>query len=103
MDIFNREDRAYLRLRFNYEASGLSTWGVSNPEANAPYRVGVTLDWPNKSDDVVDRQVARVRKIAESLGKAYDLEACVDGPIWAIGGAKAMYVGFIAKTASSLV
>src|SRR3989344_49380 len=99
MSVLKRVDRAVLLLRLNYELAGLNTFPVSNPQAHAPYRVGVALDWPNKPDSVVERQQERVQHLADSLGRVYGLEVCVQGPTWAAGGAKVMYVGFNARTA----
>ena len=116
IDLLNRQERAVLRLRVNCELRGLPTWPVQpiagarypvgieelgdyatlpfHPNADVLYQIGVGLGWHKKQpDEVVAKQQERVRSIAEVMGRAYNLEVCIDGPTFAVGGAQVMYVG----------
>jgi hypothetical protein len=90
-DEINRIGRAYARLFKNYCSEGLTPWRT-NPKANTPYKIGVTLSWPGP-DEVIARQSTSIREIAQKLAEKCGLESLVSQPTFAAGGAFVIYVG----------
>jgi len=88
---FSKIVRAYNRLFKNYCSEGLTAWRT-NPKADTPYKIGVTLHWPG-TDEVIARESKSIREIAQKLAEKYGLESLVSQPTFAAGGAFVMYVG----------
>ena len=85
--------RAHRELRKEYASNGLCAWDVKNKDSR--YRLGITLSWKGKYDEVVDREIATISRLTRIIGEKFDLDTNISIPIFSAGGAYAVYVGLI--------
>lgn len=84
-------------LKSLLELGDHSVWDVNpnSPAYKLGLLVGVTLPWPSGSSDETQDHVGYVEMGTQKVAEKYGLEASIDGPGFAAGGALVVYCGFV--------
>ncbi len=84
-------EKLYNSLKWRYKVRLINTFPVDY--SAHPWGVGVVLDWPRKDGEALEKQEEKIKKIAARFADKRNLEAVIEGPTFASGGARVLYIG----------